>query len=206
MNRTVFTACCLSYVALALSLTGCNNEAATKDSNATASVKLPDGLFLKSPPANPRGVTEVKADAAADSEVVMRGRIGGRADPFVGGRAVFVLADRQLPVCGEVEKDDHCKTPWDYCCESAETRTANSLLVEVRDAKGKPLAGSLGDLRLLDVVTVVGKLTKDVLEAVDGRTKKKASKKKAAKTESTDDTDNTDKSITVIRVHLWLKK
>lgn len=32
---------------------------------------------------------------------------------------------------------------------------------DVADAKGKPLAGSLGDLRLLDAVTVVGKLTKD---------------------------------------------
>ena len=44
---------------------------------------------------------------------------------------------------------------------TAETRTANSLLVEVRDGSGNPMAGSIGDLRLLDAVTVVGKLTQD---------------------------------------------
>ena len=85
----------------------------------------------------------------------------GRIANVVAGFAVFTLMDSSLPYCGEKNKEDGCKTPWDYCCESSDTRTANSLLVEVRDAKGKPIAGSLGDLRLLDAVTVVGKLTKD---------------------------------------------
>ena len=36
-------------------------------------------------------------------------------------------------------------TPWDYCCESSDTRTANSLLVEVRDAAD--LSAAAGWLR-----------------------------------------------------------
>ena len=99
---------------------------------------------------------DARKGGAADSRVV-----SGRIANVVSGFAVFTLMDSSLPYCGEKNKEDGCKTPWDYCCESSDTRTANSLLVEVRDAKGKPIAGSLGDLRLLDAVTVVGKLTKD---------------------------------------------
>jgi hypothetical protein len=101
-------------------------------------------------------VSDAKKAGAADARSV-----SGRIANVVPGFAVFTLMDSSLPYCGEKNKEDGCKTPWDYCCESAETRTSNSLLVEVRDTKGKPITGSLGDLRLLDAVTVVGKLTKD---------------------------------------------
>jgi hypothetical protein len=113
-------------------------------------------LALASKPNGAVAVVEAKKAGAADACVV-----SGRVANLVPGFAVFTLMDLSLPYCGEKNKEDGCKTPWDYCCDSADTRTANSLLVEVRDANGKPIAGSLGDLRLLDAVTVAGKLTKD---------------------------------------------
>lgn len=113
-------------------------------------------LALAQKPAGAVAVVDAKKAGPADACVV-----SGRVANLVPGFAVFTLMDTSLPYCGEKNKEDGCKTPWDYCCDSAETRTANSLLVEVRDANGKPIAGSLGDLRLLDAVTVAGKLTKD---------------------------------------------
>lgn len=146
-----FALVCLSFVVAA----GCGGDAPKPAAPAAAAPELAK-LALAARPAGAVSVQEARQAGVADSRTVT-----GRIANVVPGFAVFTLMDSSLPYCGEKNKEDGCKTPWDYCCESAETRTANSLLVEVRDAKGKPLAGSLGDLRLLDAVTVIGKLTKD---------------------------------------------
>ena len=114
-------------------------------------------LALPSKPAGAVSVLDAKKTGASDKAVVT-----GRVANLVSGFAVFTLMDASLPYCGEKNKEDSCKTPWDYCCESGETRTAHSLVVEARGADGKPLKsqGPL-DLRLLDAVTVTGKLGKD---------------------------------------------
>lgn len=146
-----FALVCLSLVVAA----GCGGDAPKSGAPAAAAPELAK-LMLAAKPAGAVSVQDARKAGAADSRTVT-----GRIANVVPGFAVFTLMDSSLPYCGEKNKENGCKTPWDYCCESAETRTANSLLVEVRDAKGKPIAGSLGDLRLLDAVTVVGKLTKD---------------------------------------------
>ena len=147
-----FALVCLSFTVAA----GCGGGGDAKSPPpATAAPELAK-LALAAKPAGAVSVQDARKAGAADSRTVT-----GRIANVVPGFAVFTLMDSSLPYCGEKNKEDGCKTPWDYCCESVDTRTANSLLVEVRDGKGKPIAGSLGDLRLLDVVTVVGKLTKD---------------------------------------------
>ncbi len=89
--------------------------------------------------------------------------VTGRINSIVKGAAAFTLMDPALPYCGEKSPEDGCKTPWDYCCESKETRVQNTLAVEARGADGKPLpTPSLGDLRLLDRVIVTGNIEKDV--------------------------------------------
>lgn len=113
-------------------------------------------LELPAKPPGAVGVADAKQAGPAESCAVT-----GRIASIVRGRAVFTLMDTSLPYCGEKNKADRCKTPWDYCCESASTRTAHSLVVEVRDARDQPSVGSLGDLRLLDVVTVTGRLARD---------------------------------------------
>jgi len=149
--KALLAAVSLSFAFLA----GCGQDAPKTGSPGTPAPELAK-LAL---PARPAGAVSVRAAKKADAAdaCAVTGRIGS----VVPGFAVFTLMDASLPYCGEKNKEDGCKTPWDYCCESGETRTANSLLVEVRDGKGKPVAGQLGDLRLLDAVTVVGKLTKD---------------------------------------------
>jgi hypothetical protein len=57
--------------------------------------------------------------------------------------------------------DDHCKVPWDYCCESAEDIATHAATVQVVDAAGAPLKvdvkGQNGIKELSDVI-VVGKV------------------------------------------------
>ncbi|MBZ0151408.1 MAG: hypothetical protein K8J09_07735 [Planctomycetes bacterium] len=100
------------------------------------------------------GVIAAKQAGPGDTIVV-----SGRVSKFVSGFAMFTVMDTALPFCGEHSLEDKCETPWDYCCEKKETVVANALLVEFRGPDGKPLpATRLGDLRLLDRVSVRGKL------------------------------------------------
>ena len=113
-------------------------------------------FVLAADPGEALGVVDAKLAGPAD-KVIVEGRIAN----VVKGFAVFTLMDKALPYCGETNKEDNCKTPWDYCCESTETRTKNALLVEARSADGKPLATPALGLQLVDRVAVIGKLTKD---------------------------------------------
>lgn len=113
-------------------------------------------LMLGTDPGEATGIVSAKAQGAADAIVVE-----GRVQHYTPGEFAFKLMDDELPYCGEQCKDD-CQTPWDYCCESPQTKTANSLAVEVHDAAGKVIATpSLPGLRLLDKVKVKGKLVAD---------------------------------------------
>jgi len=114
-------------------------------------------LALTADPGAALGVAEAKALGPQKSVV-----IEGRVHDLTKGFAVAKLMDTKLEYCGQVNKEDGCKTPWDYCCDPAEERVANSLLVEVRDPTGTPLAAeALPSPRLCDLVKVRGELIKD---------------------------------------------
>jgi len=70
--------------------------------------------LLDSEPAGARGVIEVRAAAKDRDEVVVVGRIGGSANPWVEGRAAFSIVDPSIKSCADCGSDD-CEKPWDYC-------------------------------------------------------------------------------------------
>lgn len=118
---------------------GCERAAApTAQSTSPAASALPAELWLAAEPAEAVSVRAVKLEAAAGREVAVRGRIGGRKDPFVTGSAVFLLVDKALPTCNE-RHADACPTPWDYCCEAREDVLASSATVQVVGGDGQPL-------------------------------------------------------------------
>ena len=68
---------------------------------------------------------------------------------------------RGLKSCNE-NPDDHCKMPWDYCCETKADILANSVTVQIADAKGQPLRTDMKGrrgLKELSEITVVGTVT-----------------------------------------------
>jgi hypothetical protein len=143
---------------------GCKDSAAPAApekaaTEATTGSGIPDGVWLASSPAGAKAVAEVKKSAAAGQEVVLTGRIGGRKDPFVSGRAMFMLSDRSIPSCEETHGPG-CATPWDYCCEPKETVLGGTLTVQIVGADGKPLKTGLEGahgLKPLAEVVVKGK-------------------------------------------------
>lgn len=107
----------------------------------------------------PVGVAEARNTVQDGEQVVLRGWIGGRVDPFVENRAVMLLVDESLPLCQEA-----CKTPWDLCCSPAEKIRANTVTVQVADAAGQPLRAALrgqGGLKPAAKVTVAGTVRRE---------------------------------------------
>ncbi|MEO6593950.1 MAG: hypothetical protein ABIP94_04270 [Planctomycetota bacterium] len=140
---------------LGLTLLGACSEAASKPTAAPAAAL--SKFALTKDPGAAIGVVAAKQKGAVDRIVVQ-----GRVHNITKGFAVMKLMDTALDYCGQTNKEDKCPTPWDYCCDSRDTQIANSLLVEVRGADGRPLpTPSLPNMRLCDLVKVLGKLIVD---------------------------------------------
>ncbi|MBL8990227.1 MAG: hypothetical protein JNJ48_01465 [Phycisphaerae bacterium] len=153
----------LIALAAALILPACDKKPAPPaDAPKAAPVAaLPADLFIAAAPADAQGVKAAKQAAGPGQKVVVRGRVGGSADPFVDGRAVFTLMDFTLPACSD-NPDDACATPWDYCCEKRADITANAATIQVTDASGAPLKVGLkgaSGLAPLSEVVVIGTVT-----------------------------------------------
>ena len=119
---------------------------------------LPSNLFLEKEPEGAKPVEAVKASAKAGDKVIIRGRIGGSASPFVDGRAVFTLMGPGVKACSD-NPEEGCKTPWDYCCETPDTIARHSATILVADAAGNPLRVGLkgaNGLKELSEVVVQG--------------------------------------------------
>lgn len=117
--------------------------------------------MLADAPADPVEVAVAKENAAEGEEIVIKGRIGGRKTPITEGSPVFTIVDLELPHCGQIPGDT-CATPWDYCCETSESLTANTATIQI--ASGDEVAGVLEPLDLVIVRgTVAPRPNEDVL-------------------------------------------
>lgn len=151
ITRTIAIA---SITGLALGLGACKEEAAT---TTGAAAPIPAEWRLASMPDDALGVKAAKDAAAEGDTVTVRGIIGGRKDAMNKDSAFFVMVDPGLEnIC--LSDDDHCATPWDYCCAKPEDVQANSATVQLVDADGNPLEFDLSKQGIapLDEVVVVG--------------------------------------------------
>lgn len=154
---------------------GCNQQQASGSSSTSAPAAretaaqsaLPAGLFAESlPTEGALPVFDARSKVEAGAEVTLTGYIGGRVEPFIEGRAMFVLADPAKAIsCDSMGGEDHCATPWDACCAPREDIAAGTATIQVTDAAGQPLKVALngaGGLKPGSKITVQGKVrTKD---------------------------------------------
>jgi hypothetical protein len=124
---------------------------------ATADV-LPAGLFHEQEPAGAQDIVAVRAAPPANGEVVLRGVIAGRAEPFIEGRAMFLLADMSLTA---QHKQRHGAAPLSACCVAEGASPANTATIQVVGDDGRPLRVGLrgqNGLEPLAEVVVVGEV------------------------------------------------
>ncbi|WP_166819719.1 hypothetical protein [Thalassoroseus pseudoceratinae] len=149
----------LSGLAMLLAIAGCSQE--TVEPTETASV---DGskFQLSSEPNGALNVIQAREDAEDGKDVVLMGRIGGGANPWIDGLAAFTIVDDSLRACSDIPGDS-CKKPWDYCCETPKLPTSTAL-VKVVDEDGelvKADASELLGVKELSSVVVQGTAERD---------------------------------------------
>lgn len=123
-------------------------------------VTTPAAFVNVEPEGIPIPIPEARKTLKPGDEVLLQGRVMGVRNPFVNGRAVFVLGDNEtITPCTEMGEEDHCRTPWDACCDLVEVRASGTASIQVLDEDGKVLTHGLkgvNGLRELSRVTVKG--------------------------------------------------
>jgi len=156
MNRSMRPIAAAGLAALLLA--GCGESSAPSSGANETSGPAPEGWLLASEPAGARAIADAKADAGEGEEIVVTGRIGGRAEPISSESGTFLIVDLELPHCGVMEEPTQCATPWDYCCELPADVADNAATVQLVDESGRPLEVDpvAAGLEPLDEVVVVG--------------------------------------------------
>lgn len=152
---------CLLIATVAL-LTSCKEKQtqATAAPAKEASAAL-TAVLATPPTGEPQSIHLVRSSAKPGDEITLSGRIMGNANPFVEGRAAFILGDpKVLTACNDTP-GDKCETPWDACCDSPEDKKRGIATIQIVDAEGRVLKESVegvGGLEKLATVTVTGKV------------------------------------------------
>lgn len=148
-----------------LLVAGCAEESSNTTSARTDSVEPSiDGskFILNEEPSEAATVIEARENSKDGADVVLVGRIGGSANPWVEDRAAFSIVDPSLKACSDIPGDE-CKIPWDYCCETHKLPTSTALIKFVDD-DGRTLKSDsreLLSLKELQTVVVRGKAKRD---------------------------------------------
>ncbi|MFT4511588.1 MAG: hypothetical protein ACI89X_000634 [Planctomycetota bacterium] len=121
------------------------------------------------PPTGASALT-LAADPGAAISVLQAKKAGPKKNVIVEGRvydltkdwAIMKVMEVSMDYCGEVNKEEKCPTPWDYCCDNPDDIAANSLLVMAVDDEGETLQmPAMPGMRLVDKVKITGELIKD---------------------------------------------
>ena len=118
-----------------------------------------ESFFTPTAPADAAAIHVARDTAAPGAEITLKGRVMGRSNPFVDGRAAFVLGDDSLLTPCNEKPDDGCPTPWDVCCDSAENKRKGTATIQILGDDGRVVSQSLRgvrDLVELSTITVQG--------------------------------------------------
>jgi hypothetical protein len=157
VSRIVFVVLTLIPL-LVLGIAGCGKSESKPGAQAQQST-LPETLWLKSAPLDAQSAAAIREKAKTGQKVAVAGVVGGRKQAFTDGLAAFTIVDRELPKCAE----DHCETPWDYCCEPLENLKKNMVTIEVREGSSplKSTARGFHGLDHMKNVVVTGEAQRD---------------------------------------------
>ena len=119
---------------------------------------MPAHLWSDAPLVGAVDVVDVRSSGVDGANVVLRGTLQD-----FGEYATFRLVEDSLHDCTESGEEDHCRTPWDYCCEDPDKLRTLTVNVEFLDGEFPAqwrLEGQHGLERLTEVA-VAGVLRVD---------------------------------------------
>ena len=144
-------------------LTGCGSSSADVSPQVVTPVSIDGEKFvLADEPDGAIGVIAARESAKNGDPVVVVGRIGGAANPWIDGRAAFMLLDASMLVVADGTESAEGEICMDDCC--ATDRAASTTLVKFVDESGGVVpadARQLFGVTANDMVVVRGKAKKD---------------------------------------------
>lgn len=129
----------ITMLSVCFLFSGCGNEEKTL---AEPKIELPAGFITQESLGEAITVKTAREQNEPGNILILEGFVGGREDPFVEGRAIFVLGDDSLETCDKVPGDE-CPTPWDACCEDPKNIQASIITIQVVDENNAVLKGTL---------------------------------------------------------------
>lgn len=149
---------------LLVGVSGCGQPAAQAISTTSTKTRPIDKskYILNEEPDGAVGVMIAREDAKDQDDIVLLGRIGGRKNPWIEGRAAFMVVDAAMTVVADGKNSGASQICMDDCCD--QLRTGCTTLVKIVDDQGKPLAIDARDLldaKENDIVVVQGKVQRD---------------------------------------------
>lgn len=143
--------------------TGCGSSSQSSETARATATPIDGSKFLLADePDDALGVIEARESAENGAPIVVVGRIGGAANPWVEGRAAFTLIDASMAVVAEGQESGKGEICTGDCC--AVERAGCTTLVKVVDASGKLVSADSRQLLGVaenDTVVVRGKANKD---------------------------------------------
>ena len=158
-NTLVSIFACGAIAAFTISCGGSKEETTSSGTEPASSSGIPASMIAATPPDGAVGVVEARAAAKPGDPIVLRGKVGGKMSPISDTAAILVLADKNAISSCDLNPDDQCETPWDYCCEEASKIAASTATIQVKGDDGKLLRTTLrgvGDLKELSHLVVSG--------------------------------------------------
>lgn len=152
----------MSVIAL-VSNTGCGSASGTASHQSSVPTKVDASKYILSEePEGAVGVIAARESAEDGTPLVLVGRIGGTANPWVDGRAAFTLLDPSMSVVAEGEELGDGEICTGDCC--ATERLHCTTLVKVVDGQGQLVpvdSRKLLGLNESDMVVVQGTAQRD---------------------------------------------
>lgn len=142
-------------LALTFALLSCSEETVVRETEAKPASSELKAVFVSSIPDEASPIHLARTTVQPGDVIVLKGQIMGAAEPFVEGRAAFILGDREkLTPCNE-RPDDDCKTPWDNCCDSKEAFRDGTATIQIVGPDGRILKEGLEGVEGLEKLTKV---------------------------------------------------
>ena len=159
-KKAVFSLMCVCVSLALFMIIGCDGSDDAGPSAPVVQASLPIGFFLTTSPGEPVAVQQLKKEAQAGDEAIVRVVVGGEKKVFVKDRAIVQVIDASVKnKC--LAPGDPCPTPWDYCCATPEELQLHRATIKVTDDQDNTLKlclkgqGEIEELRTLVIKGVV---------------------------------------------------
>ena len=140
-NRSIHA---LAILTLALTV-ACDRGSGNDNDNPTPATSDPLAAVFtgESFAVGERPIHQMREGLEPGAAVAFEGKVMGRLEVFVPGRAAFIVGDPTILTSCDQIAGDPCETPWDVCCDDPDNITKGILTVQLVDDEGRVLARDL---------------------------------------------------------------